>query len=157
MHFPTAVRNIALPVVALMLVAACSSGSTAGWTYAPLGPSANPSAAASSAPSSAPGSGGPAITIETTQDQPIAFNPNDITVTAGSTVTITYTNNSNMPHNINFFNGPDNTAPSLAATQVATGPGNTQTITFTAPTTPGDYFFWCDVHQTAMEGHWHVK
>jgi len=154
MHFPIALRNLALPIAALLVLTGCASGSTAGWTYAPLGPSANPSAAASQA---APGSGGPTTTIETTQDQPLAFNPADITVAAGSTVSVTYTNNSNMPHNIDFYGGPDNSAPSLGATTVATGPNNTQTVTFTAPTTPGDYLFWCDVHTTAMKGVWHVK
>ena len=161
MHFPTALRNIALPVAALLMLTGCAGGASAGWTYAPLGPSTNPSAAASGAPSGAPsspsGSGGVAISIQTTQDQPIAFNPNDFTVPAGATVTITYTNNSNMPHNINIFNGKDSTAPSLGKTDIATGPNNVQTLTFTAPTTPGDYYFWCDVHQTQMQGTWHVQ
>ena len=154
MHFPIALRNLALPVAALLMLTGCASGATAGWTYAPLGPSANPSAAASAAPS---GSGGPGISVQTTADQPLAFNPADITVSAGATVTVTYTNNSTMPHNIDFFNGPDNSAPSLGATTIATGPSNTQTVTFTAPTTPGDYMFWCDVHTTAMKGVWHVQ
>lgn len=153
MHFPIALRNLALPIAALMVLTGCASGSTAGWTYAPLGPSANPSAAVSQAP----GSGGPTTSIETTQDQPLAFNPADITVAAGSTVSVTYTNNSSMAHNIDFFNGPDNSEPSLGATTIATGPNNTQTVTFTAPTTPGDYMFWCDVHTTTMKGVWHVK
>ena len=30
-------------------------------------------------------------------------------------------------------------------------------VTFTAPATPGDYFFWCDVHQNAMTGILHVQ
>ena len=93
MHFPIALRNLALPSAALLVLAGCTSGSIVGRTFAPLGPSANPSAAASQA---APGSGGPSTAIETTQDQPLAFNPADITVAAGSTVTITYTNNSNL-------------------------------------------------------------
>jgi plastocyanin len=157
MHIPTLIRRITLPIGALLLITACAGGQAAGWTYAPLGPSANPSAAASGAPSSPSGSGGAGTQIETTSDQPIAFNPADITVAAGATVTVTYLNNSNLPHNINFFNGADNNAPSLAKSTVATGPNATETVTFTAPTQPGDYFFWCDVHTTAMKGVWHVK
>jgi plastocyanin len=58
---------------------------------------------------------------------------------------------------VDFFNGPDNTAPSLAKTDVGTGPNNAQTVTFTAPSQPGDYFFWCDVHTTVMKGVYHVQ
>jgi len=95
--------------------------------------------------------------METTQDFPIAFNPAEITVAAGSTVTVNYMNNSNLPHNVDFFNGPDNNSPSLAKSDVGTGPNNAQTVTFTAPTQPGDYFFWCDVHTTTMKGIYHVQ
>jgi plastocyanin len=156
------IRRMALPASALLLITACAGGASAGWTYAPLGPSANPSAAASAAPSAAgspSGSGGTGTTIsvETTSAAPIAFNPADLTVPAGASVTVNYTNNSNLPHNIHFFNGADQNAPSLGASTTGSGPNNAQTVTFTAPTQPGDYFFWCDVHTTTMVGHFHVQ
>jgi hypothetical protein len=72
MHIPTLMRRVTLPIGALLLIAACSGGAQAGWTYAPLGPSANPSAAASGAPSGAPsspsgsGGAGTALNVETT-------------------------------------------------------------------------------------------
>ncbi len=159
MHIPTVMRRLLLPSAALLLIAACGGSETAGWTYAPLGPSPNASAAASEAPSTAPGSGGPGTTvsIETTQDNPLDYNPKEITVPAGATVTVNYMNNSNLPHNIHFFDGTDSTAPSLGASTVGTGPNDAQTVTFTAPTQPGDYFFWCDVHQAAMTGTLHVQ
>jgi plastocyanin len=160
MHIPSLIRRLTLPVGALLLVTACAGGTSAGWTYAPLGPSANPSAsAAASAPASPSGSGGPGttLTVETTAAAPLAFAPAELSAPAGAQVTVNYTNNSNQMHNINFFNGPDNTAPSLAATTVAAGPNNAQTATFTAPSQPGDYFFWCDVHQAAMKGVLHVQ
>ena len=169
MHIPRLISRITLPVGALVLIAACSGGSTAGWTYAPLGPSTNPSAAASGAPSSgAPSSGAPSspsgsggagstINVETTQDQPLAFSPATLDVSAGASVTVNYMNNSNLPHNIQFFDGSDSSAPSLGASTVGTGPNDAQTVSFTAPTTPGDYFFWCDVHQNAMKGVLHVQ
>jgi plastocyanin len=172
MHIPMLTRRLALPIGALLLIAACAGGQAAGWTYAPLGPSANPSAAAPSPAASAgasagasgvPGSpsdsagAGTMVSVETTQDQPLAFNPADFTVPAGATVTVNYMNNSNLPHNIHFFAGADNTAPSLGASTQGTGPNNAQTVTFTAPTQPGDYFFWCDVHTTAMKGVFHVQ
>jgi len=163
MHIPTLIRRLTLPIGALLLIAGCSGGGQAGWTYAPLGPSANPSAAASGAPSGAPGSpsgsggAGTAINVETTSDQPLKFDPADLTVPAGATVNVTYVNNSNVPHNINFFDGKDSTGTSLGKSTVATGPNATETVTFTAPTTPGDYYFWCDVHQASMSGTWHVQ
>jgi plastocyanin len=76
----------------------------------------------------------------------LAFDPATIDATAGATVTVNYTNDSALPHNIDFFSGKDQTSTSLAKTDV----------TFTVPTTPGDYFFWCDVHTTAMTGILHV-
>jgi plastocyanin len=163
MHIPTLIRRLTLPVGALLVVTACASGQSAGWTYAPLGPTAAPSAAATGAPSSAPGSPsgsggtGSTIDIKTPADQQLAFVPAEITVTAGSQVTINYLNDSPLMHNINFFNGPDNSAPSLGATEPKTGPGDAQSLSFTAPTQPGDYFFWCDVHGNAMKGIWHVQ
>ena len=30
-------------------------------------------------------------------------------------------------------------------------------VTFTTPSAPGDYFFWCDVHLAAMKGTLHVQ
>lgn len=175
MHIASLVRRLTLPVGALLIVSACAGGQSAGWTYAPLGPSANPSAAASAGASGAPGSPsgsgqptgsgqpsgsgatGTTITMETTQAAPLAFEPAEVTMPAGASVTVNYMNNSNLPHNVNFFSGPDNTAPSLALTEVGTGPNNAQTVTFTAPSQPGDYFFWCDVHTTAMKGVYHVQ
>ncbi len=157
MHIPTLIRRALLPIGALFLLTACAGGTSAGWTYAPLGPT--PSAATSVAPTQPAGSGGPGatITVETTQDQPLAYNPGTLDAAAGATVTVNYTNNSNLPHNIQFFNGRDSSAPSLGASTVGTGPNNAQTVSFTAPTTPGDYFFWCDVHQNAMKGLLHVQ
>jgi plastocyanin len=161
-------RLSALPTGALVLVllfAACAGGSTVGWSYAPLGPSPSSSASASPAPSAAAGSpsasdSGAATTtinIETTPDQQLSFQPDDFTISPGTTVTVDYMNNSNLPHNIHFFDGTDSNAPSLGASQIGTGPNNAQTVTFIAPAQPGDYFFWCDVHQAAMTGQYLVR
>ena len=96
------------------------------------------------------------VSIETTAANPLAFAPAEITVPAGASVTVTYTNNTNLPHNIHFFDGQDQNAPSLGKTDVMTGPSAVASVTFTAPSQPGDYFFWCDVHQLAMTGTYHV-
>ena len=49
--------------------------------------------------------------------------------------------------------GPDSSAPSLAQTQVMTGPSAIDAANFTAPTQAGNYFFWCDVDPTIMTGN----
>ena len=144
--------RFALPLGAAIILAACS-GAGPGWTYAPLVPTAAPTTAATPTPAPSPDV---AIDVSTTAADSLAFAPKMIEVSAGKVVQVTYTNDSNVPHNINFFNGADATAPSLGKTEVKPGPGDVQSVTFTAPTTPGDYFFWCDVHTTLMTGTLHV-
>ncbi len=139
--------------LAALIAMACGSGGGPSWTYAPLGPT--PSAAASAGASSAPtpvASPGLPIEVATPQDNPLAFVPSTLEAPANTLVTVTYNNNSNIPHNIDFFNGPDNSAPSLGATEVVTGPNAPRSVTFTTPSTAGDYFLWCDVHTTTMVG-----
>lgn len=159
-------KSLVRPLSALALVGlfavACGGSAGPAWTYAPLGPtpsdqaSASAPPASSSAPSQPAGSPGLVLQVATNQDQPIAFDPAELSAPANTVVTVIYSNNSNLPHNINFFDGSDQNAPSLGATQVQTGPNVQDSITFTTPSQPGDYFFWCDVHTSAMTGTLHV-
>jgi plastocyanin len=86
----------------------------------------------------------------------MAFDTSTITVSAGAHITITFINNdSGTPHNIAFYT-------SAAATTVIykgarTTGVSTVTYTFDAPTTPGTYFFRCDVHPTTMTGEFIVQ
>jgi plastocyanin len=149
--------SVALPARAVcicfaaVLAAACGSGAGPGWTYAPLGPTPSTGAGASAAPSPG-GTQGLPIDVATPPDQPLAFVPSTLEAPAATLVTVNYNNNSNLPHNIDFFDGPDNTAPSLGATEIVTGPNAPRSVTFTTPSSAGDYFFWCDVHGAAMVG-----
>ena len=156
MNVKSLVRPLAVFAVIGPLLAACASASGPAWTYAPLGPTPSAAATASSAPSQPAGSPGATLTVETNQDQPLVFQPAELSAPANTVITVTYSNNSNLPHNIHFFAGSDQSAPSLGATQVKTGPGVQDSVTFTTPSQPGDYFFWCDVHQAAMTGTLHV-
>ena len=97
-----------------------------------------------------PGRAGQAVTIDLVA-QNISFDKSTITVQAGVNVTIAFDNkDSGMPHNFAVYE-------SRAATNVIfrgetiTGP-KTINYQFTTPTTPGTYFFRCDVHPTAMTG-----
>ena len=147
-------------VLAVLSIVGCSSGGGAGSTFEPLGPTPSavaresglPSPSAGSPPASPPGSRGIVIEVVTFQDSPVEFTPNTLTAPANTTVTVTYTNDSKLPHNIRFFAGPDHTAPSLGATERVRGPNATRSVTFTTPAQPGSYYFLCNVHPAEMDG-----
>jgi plastocyanin len=96
------------------------------------------------------------LKIATNTDKPLGYEPNELTAPASTVVEVDYSNNTALPHNIHFFAGPDENSPSIAKTDIQTGPGASASVTFTTPSQPGDYFFWCDVHQSAMTGTLHV-
>jgi plastocyanin len=152
MHSQTSLIRFVLSLGIALTLAACG-GAGPGWTYAPLGPSAAPTEAATATPAA---SAGLALEVQTNESNSLAFEPAMLEAPAGTVVQVTYTNDSSIPHNIDFFNGPDSTADSLGKTEVKPGPGDVQTVTFTTPTAPGDYYFWCDVHTTSMSGMLHV-
>ncbi len=74
----------------------------------------------------------------------LVFDLSRITVPASSQVIVEFENDDTVAHNVAFY-----TTSSLAATiykgGIITGPGKI-TYTFTAPATPGTYYFRCDVH-----------
>ncbi len=152
-------------ILGIMVVVVACAGARPAWTYVPAtaAPPTTATQPASAPPSTADpsgaASGGGSVTIEirTTDADPLAFDPQDVSVPAGAQVTVRYTNDTAIPHNIHFFDGPDQDSRSLGKTPIVTGPGAVESMTFDAPTTPGEYFFWCDVHQLAMTGHYHVQ
>lgn len=101
----------------------------------------------------------PAVTSPATTAQPainltaagMSFNLGNISVSAGAKVTINFNNqDTGIQHNFALYT--DSTASkSIFVGQMVTGPGMV-TYTFTAPSTPGNYFFRCDVHPTVMIG-----
>ena len=138
------------------------AGSGAPASGAPASGAPASGAPASGAASGAPSSGAPAsgagatFDVSTPADQPLAFVPAQLDLPAGTAVTVNYLNDSPVPHNIHFFAGPDQTGESLGATEQVTGPGALESVTFTTPQEPGDYFFWCDVHLQGMTGTYTV-
>ena len=104
-------------------------------------------------PTPSPSTGGNTITVTAAG---MAFDTSTITVSAGAHVTITFINNDNgVPHNIAFYTS------SAATTVIYKGARITgvSTVPYTldAPTTPGTYFFRCDVHPSTMTGQFIVK
>ena len=155
MHPNLKPSRFVLPLAAAVLVAACGGSGGPGWTYAPLGPSAPP-ATSSLAPTPAPSGDVLVLELKTTDADPLAFEPKMLEAPAHTLVTVNYLNDSSLPHNANFFDGPDQNATSLGKTDIVTGPGALESVTFTTPEQPGDYFFWCDVHGVTMTGTLHV-
>jgi glucose dehydrogenase/plastocyanin len=120
---------------------------------APPSPTASPSAAATPAPTSSPSqqaTAGTSLTISTLSGS--TFDKDTLTAAANAPITVTYTNNSDIPHNIHFYEGSDASAPSLGKTAIVTGPNAVESVSFTPPG-PGSYWFQCDVHPTLMTGH----
>jgi plastocyanin len=124
-----------IPLVALVvLIAGCASHTTPTPVPVPL-------------------TGGNNITVTASG---MAFDTSTITVSAGAHPTITFINNDNgVPHNIAFYTS--SAATTLIYQGARTTGVSTVTYTFDAPTTPGTYFFRCDVHPTTMTGSFIVQ
>ena len=84
------------------------------------------------------------ITVGTDDGNELLFVPDEISVPAGTTVRLTFVNESTVPHNLTFG------APINAATATIVDPGAEETIEFTAPEA-GEYTFKCTLHP-GMEG-----
>ena len=81
----------------------------------------------------------------------ISYNLSTITVSAGADVIVHFTNeDSGIPHNFAVYD-TSAASKSIFVGQIITGVSSI-TYNFTAPSTPGTYFFRCDVHPTIMTG-----
>ena len=90
-------RILILAALALLVVAACGGGSTAttAGAAATTAAAATSPAASASTPASAGAGGDEAVAI-----QGFAFNPGELSVTTGTTVT--WTNNDDAPHSVKW-------------------------------------------------------
>ena len=84
------------------------------------------------------------ITVGTDDGSELRFDPAEITVPAGATVRLTFTNESTVPHNLTFGE------PINAATAQIVQPGEEETIEFVAPEA-GEYTYVCTLHP-GMDG-----
>lgn len=67
-----------------------------------------------------------------------AIQPNEFTVSAGSAVTLALTGTDESSHILAFAN------PEMSAVYINIRPGETRATTFNAPSTPGEYTYFCD-------------
>jgi plastocyanin len=103
---------------------------------------------------SACGKSGPSTKITFTMTD-FAFNPNEFTVPAGEKITLNVTHNGTMEHNFiimkhgsdagDIFDEEDQVN---VFWEVALQPGDSETVSFTAPEQPGTYQVIC-----GMPGH----
>lgn len=149
MSFPLRPSLLLGAVLATTLLAACAGGGGPAWTFAPLGPTPPPAASPTPGDSPAPGeSPGDTLTlnVHTPEGERLIFEPDRLEAAAGTEVTVVYLNDSALPHNIHFFDSADRSGDTLGQTEIVTGPGAEQEVSFTTPAESGEYFFVCDVH-----------
>lgn len=82
------------------------------------------------------------------------FETTEITVAAGSEVKIDLTNNGANTHNMRIagLDGEYNTDDDAISDPNSVSSGQTATLVWTAPDTPGEYIFQCDFHPADMTG-----
>ncbi len=111
------------------------------------GPKATPTPTPTATPT------GPNIAIDLIA-QDMAFDKSTITVTAGASVTINFDNKDHVSHNFALYTDSSATHSIFVGTIIA---ASQTAYKFTAPSTPGNYFFRCDVHPTTMTGTFVVQ
>jgi plastocyanin len=145
-----------LAVAAIALaVAACTGGTSEGWTFSPT----QPATPAPSQPSGAPptvvpgatnpttGGGGGTVASGTNVDliaQNVAFDQAAITVPSNQTFTISFDNrDSGIPHNV-VIHRDSATGEAVFTGDIVTGPA--QKVYTIGGLNPGTYAFVCSVH-----------
>jgi len=142
-------------LTALLVLSACSSSTATTTTQPPLTTTTPPVTTTTPPVTTTTPPVGQPVTINLVA-QNMAFDQSTIIVSAGAQVTINFNNkDSGIPHNFSLYTD-SSASKSLFIGQTITGP-KTITYTFTAPATPGNYFFRCDVHPTIMTGTFAVQ
>jgi plastocyanin len=173
-------RALIFVAISAFAIAACSSASAPGWTYAPA-PSATPvpsgSGAASGAPSASPaasaaatpapsastsvpasgGSGGTVLTVKAPDGAATSgFDPKTLEGPANTPFTVVFDNEdaTTGPHNW-VLKDSAGAKIDIGDTSFFTGPAKKE---FQIPAlAAGDYPFLCEVHPAAMTGTLTVK
>jgi uncharacterized cupredoxin-like copper-binding protein len=111
---------------------------------------------------SACGSGGPSTTINVTMTD-FMFTPDKFTVPAAKEITLNATNNGAVTHEFIIFKlgtnvgdkfGPEDEPNIFWKVQVL--PGESKSVTFSAPVDPGNYYVTCGIsghHEAGMNAN----
>ena len=92
---------------------------------------------------------GTSVEVGTAEGATLEFAPATVEAPANTEVTLTFTNQSSVPHNLTFQEGIS------AATSTLVAAGASETLTFTTPDS-GDYTFVCTIHP-GMDGILRVR
>ncbi|MEN6340969.1 MAG: PQQ-binding-like beta-propeller repeat protein [Methanospirillum sp.] len=139
--------------VTVTVIATGGGSSETGTTTVPTTAATTTVATTAATTATTTTSGG--ATAVTLTAQGLAFDKSSITVPAGATVTLTFNNmDAGIGHNFALYTDSSASTMLFRGT-IVTGP-TTTTYTFTAPSTPGTYFYRCDVHPTTMNGQFIV-
>ncbi len=154
------ILRISLPVallIVLLITAGCTTTTTTSGpttTSAPTSGTTIMTSALTTVPTTTiPGAG--QTTQLTLVAKNYAFDRASIAVPAGSKVQLVLDNqDSGVPHNIAIYTSSAATTVIFKG-EIITGPMKT-TYTFDAPTSPGTYYFRCDLHPS-MNGQFIVQ
>ena len=154
LHFGRLVLTLATIGLLVTWVLGCSTtSSTTTTTASPTTTQPTTTSPTTTPPTTTPS--GQTVTIDLIA-QNIAFSKSTITVPAGATVKVNFDNkDSGVAHNFALYTNSSATT-SIFVGDIITGPA-TITYTFLAPSTPGSYFFRCDIHPTMMIGTFIVQ
>ena len=152
-------RLLLLLVVFIVVIGGCDYGPPPA---APPAPTPPPSPPEQPLPPPQPGAGengksfAAATSVQVAAAQ-IAFDKGIVTVPAGAFVTLVFTNNENpvIFHNVAIYKSRAATEPIMVGEFISGG--EKIIYQFVAPSTPGNYFFRCDVHPLAMIGEFIVE
>lgn len=152
-------RPLVLAVLSLavaLLVAACSGTTAPEWTYAPATPappSEAPTSAPSGEPSAAPSNGGEMVVLDIAA-QNIAYDKSELEAPADQPFQIRFANNdAGVPHNVAIHRDTP-TGPEVWKGEIFNG---VETRVYDVPALPaGTYAFVCTVHPN-MTGTLTVK
>lgn len=114
-----------------------------------------PAATAEATSSPASDDDGQAVSVELVA-QDVSFDKEEITVAAGSEVSLTLTNRDQAPHDFALYRS-DAAEEAIFVGEIFSGPDAERTYEFTAPEEPGEYYFRCDVHPGQMNGTFIVE
>lgn len=151
---------LTLSIVSLMILAILSACSFTSVPTPAATPTPNTSPSTPTSPPTQPAAS-PTQTTTTGQSinmnltaQNMAFDQSVITVPAGASVTMLFINKDSAPHNFALYTDSSASKVIFKGDVISS---STITYKFDAPSTPGTYFFRCDVHPTTMTGSFIVK
>jgi len=127
---------LAVPLAAVLLLAACGGG------VGEKPSAATPTPAAQKTPT------GGAATVEIKAVPTLKFNTKELRVPANTDVTIRFVNeDTGVPHDFTIWTKKN--GDKMKGTDIITGPDE---ASITVNLAPGEYYFNCTVHPTEMEG-----